>query len=123
VVGFGEAHRKVMTGGAVPERPCAKSLKWWKKWSRLDPAQTSSLAMLVGSDSIGLWSDSGSWFAMQDCIAQPAQIQVGCAMFKSHFSPRTVETTRTFVQGSFLGIIGLISVITAATLIYVWFFT
>jgi hypothetical protein len=60
---------------------------------------------------------------MQGCIVRPAPVQEGRAMSRSHFSPRTVEATRTFVQGGFLGIVGLVSVITAATLIYVWFFT
>ncbi len=44
-------------------------------------------------------------------------------MSKSHLSPQAAELTRTFVQGGFLAAVGVVSVITAATLVYVWFFT
>ena len=44
-------------------------------------------------------------------------------MSKLHLSPKAVEVSRTFVQGGFLGVVALVSVITAATLVYVWFFT
>ena len=38
-------------------------------------------------------------------------------------APRHVaQLTRTFVEGSFLTAVAIVSVITAATLAYVWFF-
>lgn len=44
-------------------------------------------------------------------------------MSRLHVSPHTVQLTKTFAQGSLLTVIGIVSAITAATLIYVWLFT
>lgn len=44
-------------------------------------------------------------------------------MTRSRISPHTVQMTKAFAEGSFIGVVALVSAIVAATLLYVWLFT
>lgn len=37
--------------------------------------------------------------------------------------PQTAQVTKAFAQGSLVTIVGVVSLITVATLVFVWFFT
>ena len=44
-------------------------------------------------------------------------------MSRMHISPHAYQTTRTFVEVGLGAVVGVVSLITAATLIVAWFFT